>query len=285
MRTSNSRSRQHSAVGSLGELGERHRPLFETTEHFARKSLADSGDWLAEHYEPGQPFESYRRSGAYRPTPPRDTIYLQPLEPIDGPRHPDLELVCQFAEVYYQIDAAVLPPIDPAERSFASRLHPDTDDRQLLTTDIVDYLRRRLPEDAFCLLGVTPDDLYPKPSWNFVFGQAWPTERTGIFSFARYTRNSRVSTLERTMKVMAHEAGHLFGINHCVHFDCAMNGSNDLEEADRRPIHLCPVDLRKIHWAIDFDPVERYRDLRVFYDRHDFRREAAWIASRLDLVG
>jgi len=284
MRTSNSRSRQHSAVGHLGELGEDHRPLFETTEHFVPKNDPDSGEWLAEHYEPGQPFEKYRRRAAFRPCESSDTIYLRPLKPIDDVAEPNLEVVAEFARAYYQMDADVLPPIDASDRTFSTRSHPSNEHRQVLTTDIVDYLRRRIPDDAFCLLGVTTDDLYPKPSWNFVFGQAWPTERTGIFSSARYHRNERVSALKRTMKVMAHEVGHLFGINHCVHFDCAMNGSNNLEEADERPIHLCPVELRKVHWAVGLDPVERYESLEQFYSRHGFDREAAWVASRLDLV-
>jgi archaemetzincin len=30
------------------------------------------------------------------------------------------------------------------------------------------------------------EDLYPEPSWNFVFGQASLNERVGVYSFARY---------------------------------------------------------------------------------------------------
>lgn len=29
-----------------------------------------------------------------------------------------------------------------------------------------------MPKDAFCIVGITMIDLYPKDSWNFVFGQA-----------------------------------------------------------------------------------------------------------------
>jgi predicted Zn-dependent protease len=44
--------------------------------------------------------------------------------------------------------------------------------RQLLTTNILALLKKKIPGDAFCLLGITMEDLYPDPSWNFVFGQA-----------------------------------------------------------------------------------------------------------------
>ena len=35
-------------------------------------------------------------------------------------------------------------------------------------------------------------------------------------------------TLRRSCKVLAHEACHMFGIEHCVWFRCLMNGSNHL---------------------------------------------------------
>merc|ERR1711916_120285 len=41
-------------------------------------------------------------------------------------------------------------------------------------------------KDAYALIGVTMEDLYPRDSWNFVFGLADMTGRNGVFSFARY---------------------------------------------------------------------------------------------------
>lgn len=38
--------------------------------------------------------------------------------------------------------------------------------------DLLRYLGKRKPKDAFCIVGITMIDLYPKDSWNFVFGQA-----------------------------------------------------------------------------------------------------------------
>jgi archaemetzincin len=51
---------------------------------------------------------------------------------------------------------------------------------------VLDLLKLRLPSDAFCILAITMEDLYPDASWNFVFGQASPRERVGVYSFARY---------------------------------------------------------------------------------------------------
>jgi len=61
---------------------------------------------------------------------------------------------------------------------------------QLLTGDVLDLLKTRLPEDAFALLGVTMMDLYPDPNWNFVFGQASLRDRVGVYSFTRYAPQS-----------------------------------------------------------------------------------------------
>lgn len=43
-----------------------------------------------------------------------------------------------------------------------------------------------VPKDAYCMLTVTMQDLYPYDSWNFVFGWANYKARTGVFSFGRY---------------------------------------------------------------------------------------------------
>ena len=67
-----------------------------------------------------------------------------------------------------------------------TRKNPYTHQPQLLTEDILDILRHNLPADAFCTIGITMRDLYPNPSWNFVFGEASLDDRVGVFSFARY---------------------------------------------------------------------------------------------------
>jgi len=49
----------------------------------------------------------------------------------------------------------------------------------------------------------------------------------------------------RCLKTACHELCHVFGLTHCPYYECLMNGSNLLEEADRKPFLLCPVCLRK----------------------------------------
>ena len=80
---------------------------------------------------------------------------------------------------------ARLLPLGLGRARIASRRNPWTGQAQFLTSDILDLLRARLPDDAFALLGITMVDLYPDPNWSFVFGQASLRDRVGVYSFAR----------------------------------------------------------------------------------------------------
>jgi archaemetzincin len=73
----------------------------------------------------------------------------------------------------------------------------------------------------------------------------------------------------------------MFGLAHCIFFNCVMNGSNHLDESDRRPMHLCPVCLRKLQFSVGFDVVQRYEKLAGFYEAADFANEAQWTRNRL----
>ena len=124
-----------------------------------------------------------------------------------------------------------------------------------------------------------------------MIGQASLTERAGVYSFARCDpafygeargKDYQALLLRRSMKVLTHEAGHIFGLAHCVHFACVMNGSNHLQESDRRPLHLCPVCLRKLHFSAGFDVVKRYSALAQFDRQAGLEAEAAWLDRRLE---
>jgi archaemetzincin len=73
----------------------------------------------------------------------------------------------------------------------------------------------------------------------------------------------------------------MFGITHCVHFSCIMNGANSLKESDEQPLHLCPVCLRKLHRGAGFDVEARYRTLLAFYGKVGLDEEARWTRRRL----
>ena len=59
-----------------------------------------------------------------------------------------------------------------------------------------------------------------------------------------------------------------------------MNGSNHLGEADSRPMHLCPVCLRKLHSATGLDIASREERLGAFFKANGFPEAAAWSERR-----
>jgi archaemetzincin len=286
------------AIGSTEGLPAGLRGAFDPAEDFDPVPVPGPHDWLANHPEPGQSYDDYTASRPNRPDSTRSTIYLQPLGDFSAGRAPSLPLLADFAAAFFTLDVELLPAwtdISAGGREVTGRRNPHSGHEQLLTTDILQGLRDRLPPDAFCVLGITMEDLYPHPSWNFVFGQASLRDRVGVYSFARYdpafygeragatgTVDAEASLLlRRSCKVLAHETSHMFGIFHCVYFHCLLNGSNHLDESDARPLHLCPVDLRKLHHAAGFDVGDRYRQLGAFARAAGFLDEADWLERRV----
>jgi len=154
------------------------------------------------------------------------------------------------------------------------------------------------------MIGLTMYDLYAGIDNNFVFGEADCASFVGIFSFSRYSplfynkipdqfmdlsnvvnKEDMELLLWRACSVAVHEIGHMFGLEHCLYFQCVMNGSNHLKESDSQPQYLCPVCLHKIYHLIGFDPVKRYQYLKEFYFKQEFMNEYDWVDNMLKKIG
>ena len=118
---------------------------------------------------------------------------------------------------------------------------------------------------------LTNADLYPKDGWTFVFGMTKCSWRICIQSYARHHPNfakhtnepTRMFNLEvskmvqyRAIKTACHEVCHVLSMRHCQAYECLMNGSSQLEEADKKPFALCPVCLRKLSCYLKFEGQE-----------------------------
>lgn len=281
------------AIGNIKDLPITLQRALNPSNDFETVSVPNSGDWLAEHFEPGQSFDNFISITPAKPDRHRNKICLQPLgDFIDG-QSPSLEKLKAYTASYFMMDTNILPVLPIMGSKLTIRRNPYTRNRQILTHDVLILLKKRRPLDAFCVLAITMEDLYPDPSWNFVFGQASPQDRVGVFSFARYDpvfygekrrKNFQGVLLRRSCKVLAHETGHMFSLAHCIYFQCLMNGSNHLQESDARPFSLCPVCLRKLQFSIGFDVVDRYQKLLDFYKRVGFENEAGWVSKRLKWI-
>lgn len=278
------------AIGKTEHLPIALQRALNPDNNFENMPVPKSGDWLSQHFEPGQRFDDFLSIAPARPDEIRDKIYLQPLGDFPEDQSPSLEKLSAYTAPYFMMDTKILPALPIIESKLTIRRNPHIGNRQILTLDVLRLLKKTRPPDAFCVLAVTMEDLYPDPSWNFVFGQASYQERVGVFSFARYDpefygekrgKDFQRLLLQRGFKVLAHETGHMFSLAHCIYFKCVMNGSNHLEESDARPLSFCPVCLRKLQYSVGFDMVERYQKLFDFYKTMGFENEAEWVSRRL----
>ena len=233
------------------------------------------GDWLYWRKEPGQTFEEYKRQLHGKKADSEGVIYLQPLGEIDTETAALFEKMREFTSIYFDRETRLQKPMPIPKQAYNRRR------RQYNGSVILKQLRREIPGDALARVGITMKDLY-SGDLNFVFGLGSPQLKAGIYSLHRYTQTypgckPYNTLLRRALKVIAHEIGHIFFVEHCIFYRCIMNGSNSLPEADSRPMALCPVDEEKLRHCLGYDRAERYRKLERFYHQNELTRDADFI--------
>jgi archaemetzincin len=240
------------------------------------------GDWLAEHREKGQRFRQYLAAGPVRRDAERSTIHLCLLGDFTEPQEQVLTLTREYLGLFFDVPVQIRRRVPLAEVPVrARRTHPAWGDEQVLSTYVLrEVLGPDRPDDALAYLALTAADLWPGEGWNFVFGQANLRRRVGVWSLYRngdpgggeevYRR-----CLRRTLMTATHETGHVLTLKHCTAYRCLMNGSNHQAERDARPLHPCPVCLRKLLWNLQAEPVPYLRRLEAFCRQHGLG-EADW---------
>lgn len=233
-------------------------------------------DWLASHNEPGQTFEEYLDADPTKPTKARQTIYVLPLGEFNAKQQRLIDAAAGYLEVFYDLKVAQMPAKALNTTAANMRVNKLTKVRQIKTGFILnDILKPMVPADAAALIAFTTDDLYPDESMNYVFGQASLDDRVGVWSLSRLDDNTdEMGFLRRTLKIAAHETGHMFSIRHCTKWECLMSGTNHLAETDSRPIDACPECTAKICWLSDISSEERYNKLTAYVRSLGLAKEA-----------
>ena len=135
----------------------------------------------------------------------RRTVYIQPIDEFPEFVHKSLgndadticgvntvgffELLREYMEVFFSgLDVVIKPTIKTTGNGWSvqSRYHHATGKKQLLVGDIHKGLKKVLPKDGCCIVGVTWTDLYPSAELNFVLGEASMEHRCAAFCFGRY---------------------------------------------------------------------------------------------------
>ena len=240
------------------------------------------GEWRQIYQEAPQTLEGYVASAVNRRCKHRTTIYIQVLDSRPGrlgfgPRseavYPKVvERMREYLEAFYGMPAVTLPPLPMIEEAYVA--NRDQYDADALT----DLLAQGVPADAVAYVGLTKEDLFA-PGLNFVFGVGSLGARAGVYSMRRLQTDDARLFLERGLKLVVHETGHIFSIHHCVEWRCVMQGANSAPEQDGQPLRLCPVDLRKLEWNTGVDRLPRYERLLELHRAYGF--DVTWLESRL----
>ena len=237
------------------------------------------GQWLYDHNELGQTLSQYKAIQPVSPNHKQNKIYLLPLGELTKAQKNVVTYTADYLQLFFGLKTIVLKSIsDKVIPKDFKRIREDGS-VQLLAPYILDsVLKKRIPVDAIALMAVTEKDLYPKPSWNFVFGLATLKDRVGVSSIYRYSKETIDSTnyslcLQRLISTSSHEIGHMFSMLHCTYAVCVMNGSNSLAESDSRPNRLCSQCLGKLRWNLKFDLRKRIQALDSFFLRHKLMRD------------
>lgn len=265
------------ALGPLdGETPEAVRLLF-AAEDALPLGKPKPGDWLAEHPEPGQTYSAF---AAERPRQERAG-----LRPVGvtwlGPKDPrwdaDVEAATRFLGLVFQAPVRKIKTVSDAGLPTRPR---EAGQPQLHAGAALERLKPLLPKDGACLVSFTAADLYPDDAWSFVFGLASFDGRVAVLSASRLWGGAREVGLRRLFRTAGHEAGHAWGLKHCIYRRCLMNGFNSLSELDRGALALCPICLRKLSRGAGVDVVRQNRELAEFLQAQGLAHDGALLRAR-----
>lgn len=273
----NAASNMAAAREAKKEIRELRAEIKKIEPFFSPMGKPQAYDWLGTHNEAGQTFEEYLDSDPTKPTKERQKIYVMPLGTFTPQQKKAIDITAGYLAAFYDLPVQQMSPRPLVTSVPNIRQNKLLRTRQIKTGYILnDVLKPVVPADAAALIAFTNEDLYPDESMNYVFGQASLEDRVGVWSLARLDDNANYDLfLRRTLKVAAHETGHMFSMRHCTKYECVMSGTNHLAETDRRPIDACPECMAKVCWLSDITAADRYKRLAEFCRQNSLHKEAA----------
>ncbi len=113
---------------------------------------------------------------------------------------------------------------------------------QYYSTQILEKLAQKTPEECVKLLAITKEDLFI-PILTHVYGEAQLGGQTSIISISRLLTYPDSGSLKqghsRLIKEAVHELGHTFDLRHCDDPLCMMHYCRKIEDVDQKSDLFC----------------------------------------------
>lgn len=119
-----------------------------------------------------------------------------------------------------------------------------------------DVLASYKKEEHFIYVGIADVDMYVE-GLNFVFGLADPLKGVAVVSTYRLNPvrygepPNRSLFVQRVLKEILHETGHILGLSHCDDPHCVMHFSNTLMDTDIKGPSFCKRCRKKIKDVVE----------------------------------
>jgi archaemetzincin len=171
---------------------------------------------------------------------PRPVVAIQPMAEVDPLSNPKIRA---GIEGFFPVRVAVQPATDLPPDAFYK---PNQRYRaeQLLT--FLDSLCAERGNEFLKMIGITSVDISTTKGEVFdwgIFGLGYMPGRVCIVSTFRLGRKKagEIKFFERLVKVVNHELGHNFGLDHCPVPGCLMeDAKGTVKTVDRETGELCP---------------------------------------------
>lgn len=282
--------------GSQDELFEVINKEIDRTQPLDKKlGTPKKGSWRAYGETHGEVNQVLGEYDGFVPRPPIDySLEILPLGKFSPAHKKIVSITADFLKVVHNIPNEVNAKVgslqglkdqffqselgSPTKKYYQNEIHknyPRVRDKsiQYRSDLILDFIGHGEKRGEMKIV-LTTEDLFSPSMSNFVFGSASPDR--GVWSLARFgdpekNEKSFEKVLLRTMKISAHEMGHMLGIPHCTDYECNMGGYMNMEELDDRSLLFCAQDSAKISFATHTSMKAYYENLLRYFETFNER--------------
>ncbi len=168
-----------------------------------------------------------------------------------------VEIMKRIGQGYLSPLPALCPLVsDMAGVQHVEPLLPISFERQYNVSELI-RVTNPLSDDFYILL-LTSLDIYWS-NLNYVFGFTDMLRGISVVSISRLRQGAYDDKLiERAMKTITHEIGHLNGLRHCNNKKCVMTLSFSLSDTDRKDNKFCDRCFKRLLKIISGGPDEAW---------------------------